>query len=193
MSWTSGETIIASRLEDKNDRSIANGYAVLDANIRISRDYLPSFLRSALIGTIAWEDVTVVAGSWGTGAQAGQTDWDMLWYNNVEAGWRGNNGSDTDLDEIKISSLNLNAGTYEIKVVVIKNTNAGILEVLHGAASLGTYDMYAAAIAYNQVATFNYSPTVRTDADLRFRVNNKNASSSSYTLRISRIQIRKTA
>ena len=33
MSWTSGETIIASRLEDKNDRDVENGYASVGGHI----------------------------------------------------------------------------------------------------------------------------------------------------------------
>ncbi len=44
MSWTSGETIVASRLEDKNDRNVANGYAQLNASAKIPISLLSSFL-----------------------------------------------------------------------------------------------------------------------------------------------------
>ncbi|CAG0996891.1 hypothetical protein METP3_03024 [Methanosarcinales archaeon] len=163
---------------------------LVDANDRIPRLMNSAIYRSGFIGNVASGDITVVAGSFAQTNDANATDFDDLWV--TQAGHRYNSTT-ADLDEFKISGLVLNAGTYVIKVVCVKNADGGILEVLHGTTSLGTYDQYNAGTSYNQIASFTYSPTTRVSADLRFRCNGKHASSSDYVIRTSRIQIMKTA
>jgi hypothetical protein len=160
---------------------------LVDANDRTPRLMNSAIYRSGFIGNVARSDITVVAGSFVQSNDASATDFDDLWVTQAAYISSGLN------DECKISGLVLNAGTYVIKVVCIKNADGGILEILHGTTSLGTYDQYNAGTSYNQIATFTYSPTVRNSGDLRFRCTTKNASSSGYTIRTCRIQIMKTA
>jgi hypothetical protein len=160
---------------------------LVDANDRMPRLMNSAIYRSGFIGNVAMGDITVVAGSFSQSNNALATDFDDLWV--TQAGYIQSSNS----DECKISGLVLNAGTYVIKVVCVNNADGGILEILHGTTSLGTYDLYNASTSYNQIATFTYSPTIRNSGDLRFRCTTKNASSSGYTIRTCRIQIMKTA
>lgn len=146
-------------------------------------------LKTGMLGTINWDNITTVQGTWVNNDDVSNTDWDDIWV--PQAGTRYN-ATATNGDEIKVSSMILNAGTYEIKVVTNKDLSAGILEVLHGASSIGTSDLYNVGILYNNISTFTYTPTTRVTGDLRFKVNGKNASSSNYYCVISRIQIMKT-
>lgn len=71
MSWTSGETITASRLEDKNDRNVANGYPALDANALLRTSQLRQTLPAPLVNewtnesNIDDENVTTYASAGG--------------------------------------------------------------------------------------------------------------------------------
>lgn len=145
-------------------------------------------LTRALLGPLAWSDMEIVKGTWIQGNDERATDYDKIFV--TQAGYIQNFDSHANLDEFKLPNLTLNAGTYEIKVVTGKYNRAGILEVLSGSTSIGKFDCYNYSGMYNVVATFIYSPTVRTVADLRFRVNGKNASSGGYDMLFQSIQIR---
>ncbi len=131
---------------------------------------------------------TAVAGTWVWAASASQTNFASL---TGEAAGVYYNSTNTNLDEYKWSNIFLTKGTYKITIIQVKDTNKGIAEVLFGTTSIETKDLYA-AIAYNQLWEITFTRTADQTADLRFRVNGKNASSSGYSLSFSRFQIEKT-
>lgn len=180
----------SSVIQLANMKNAASGIAGLDAQSRIATAQTAAILRSGLVGCIPVSALTTVQGTWGQLNIAGCTDFDDVLV--TQAGSYNNSTTKADLDEVKISNLVLNAGTYTIIVVWSGSTDTGILEVLHGAASIGTVDTYAAGGSFNTATSFTYSPTVRTSADLRFRANGKNGASSAYAIHLQRIQIRKT-
>jgi hypothetical protein len=131
----------------------------------------------------------VVSGTWSWAAGAGQTD-----YSSVRGEGAGfwNNSSHLNLDEYKWSSIFLTVGTYKITMIYQIGSDSPIVELLFGTTSIGTIDEYSAPTAFNQSVTFTFTVTTPTTADLRFRVNGKNASSSNYYARFSRLQLEKT-
>lgn len=183
MTWTSGERITIDRLRDINDRNTISGYVGLDglkaipSTITRYRCYMGGF----------GSNFTQVLGSWSLTNNANQTDFDDILIN--PAGYLFNGSPGTNLDEIKWSNILLNAGTYTIKIACVTYPDKGILELLHGSTSIGTFDCYTSYLAWNTIITFTYSPTVITVADFRLRVNGKNGSSTGYSLNISRIEI----
>jgi hypothetical protein len=74
----------------------------------------------------------------------------------------------------------------------VKASNRGIMEILLGTVSLGTYDLYTAGTVYNNVSSFTYSPTTRVTGDLRVKATGKNGSSNAYIVAFSRLEIIRT-
>lgn len=134
---------------------------------------------------------TVVQGTWVWTADASQTNYATI---TSEAAGVWINSSNANLDEYKWSNIFLSPGDYKLTLYVMKGASWGILEVLFGNTSLGTFDLYnTPATLYNQTTTMNFTISAATTADLRFRVNGKNAGSSGYAAAFSRLQIEKTA
>ncbi len=133
------------------------------------------------------KNYTVVAGIWAQVNDPNQTDFDDRFV--TQAGVVGNVETSGNLDEIKWPNVVLNAGTYLIKISYWRTTFNGILELLHGLVSMGTIDT-SGGNAYNVVGTITYSPTSRSVADFRMRVNG--TTSFGYGLLVSRIEIFKT-
>lgn len=52
------------------------------------------------------------------------------------------------------SSFYCQQGTYNVNILLVKNTNEPIITVFLDGVSLGTYDMYNASAVYNTVASF---------------------------------------
>lgn len=139
--------------------------------------------------SLEWSDITIVSGTW-IEQNRDQTIYDPLW---VSPGYTRNQYDiGTNNNEFKLSSLTLNTGTYEIKVVGVKASFAGILEILHGTTVIGTADMYETTFTRDVIWTFTYYSLTSTTSDLRFRINGKNSSSTAYFMGTSQIQIRKT-
>ncbi len=81
------------------------------------------------------------------------------------------------------------AGTYTVSVLLLKNSNEPIINVMVDGISLGTYDMYSAVASYDQVATFplilaNYGRHV-----LTIVVSGKNGASTGFICPISKSSI----
>ena len=132
---------------------------------------------------------TVVAGTWVWGVTGWQTDYATVtgdtagvWYNDPPA----------DLDEYKWSDIYLAPGTYTISIITQLVSNRGIVEILFGTTSCGVADLYAVTTVYNVLRTFSLTVSTPTTADIRFRANGKNASSTGYYAPFSRIWIEKT-
>lgn len=82
-----------------------------------------------------------------------------------------------------IANVPLAKGTYTLKVLHFKFSNAGICEFRFNYTDLiGTLDTYSAAGAYNQIATFTGATLTAEDGMQKLVMTNsgKNASSSNY-------------
>ncbi len=178
-------SVTAFNLAATHQKDVASGIAGLDTLLALS-----AYRTRSSVG-IFGNNYTVVQGNWGFLTDGQQTDYESAFVSS--AGALASYSPSTDLDEIKWPDIVLNAGTYSIKIVVTYSPDAGILELLHGTTSIGTSDLYAVSVSRNVVITMAYSPTARASADFRVRCNGKNASSSNYCNRISRIEIFKTA
>lgn len=178
------EGAVWKRIQTESMKNVASGIAGLDALKALQ----PPRTHNN-VGSIG-NNYTAYNGIWVPVNYASQTDWDdaLVSQPGLLDEVSGVQGISIDWNPIVLM-----AGTYVIKIVTMKGTYRGIMEVLHGATSLGTYDCYAAATAYNQIATFNYSPTTSVSAPLRIQSTTKNAASTNYDIGFSRIEIFKTA
>ncbi|NJD76277.1 MAG: hypothetical protein FIB08_04170 [Candidatus Methanoperedens sp.] len=139
--------------------------------------------------TVELSDLTVVSGTWAYTSYSSQGDFDSLLLPG-----KGLLKSIGDNNEIKIPSMRMNVGTYDIKIATLNGSNMGIMEVLAGATSLGTADLYAPDIPgaiYNKVYIFTFPPTQSGLYDIRVKCTGKNVASSAYGIGFSRIQIKK--
>jgi hypothetical protein len=161
-----------------------------DANGRMPTAQLPTQILNSYWHA-SWDESAVVQGSWVRASDANQTDYDDALTGS--AGHITNSSSNANNDEIDFGAVTLNAGTYKVLISTMKfNTPpSGILEVLFGATSLGTYDSYASAL-YNQVLAFTYSPSTRVTGSLKVKVSGHNGASSGYAIRFSRLEIIRT-
>jgi hypothetical protein len=137
----------------------------------------------------SYDEITVVAGTWDQISIANQSDYDPSIISNP--GY-SRAASATNNDEIHFGSLSLNAGTYKINLAYVKMPAGGIIEILHGTTSIGTVDSYAAALTYNQVVSFTYSPTTLSTGNFRIKATGKNASATDYRVSLSRLEIIRT-
>jgi hypothetical protein len=134
---------------------------------------------------------TVVQGTWAWLADALQTYWGSV---TGEAAGYYSNSTNANLDEYKWSSIFLTKGSYKITITSVKKANEGIMEMLFGTTSLGTSDMYALVTVNNQTVTLTFTLTYDQTADLRFRVNGRNASNvTGYYAEFSRMVLEKTS
>lgn len=157
----------------------------VDNNDRMPTAMLPTKLIHSYWHA-SWDEKTVVQGTWALSANAGTTDFDD---SIISAPGYFMNASDANNDEIHFGSLTLNAGTYKISFCGYKGANRGIMELLHGTTSLGTFDFYSAPTQYNVVSSFTYSPTIRVTGNLRVKVTGKNGAASNYFVTLSRIEL----
>ncbi len=162
---------------------------LVDALDRMPTAMMPSRELSHYFHAL-YDEITIVAGTWTSYLDASQTDKDIAIS---VSGSHVYNSSHLNNDEIHFGSLTLNAGTYKIIICCIKSGDGGIAEILLGTTSLGTFDNYAASTTYNAVGVLTYSPTARVTGNLRLKVTGKNASSADYIIRVSRIEIIRTA
>jgi hypothetical protein len=161
---------------------------MVDANDRMPTAMLPTKILHSYWHA-SYDEKTVVAGTWGSTPEAGQTDYDLSL---VAATYLLYNSSAANNDEIHFGSLSLNAGTYKVIFATLKNTNRAIIEILIGTTSLGTFDCYNASMVVNAVGTFIFSPTTYVSGNLRVKVTNKNASATAYYAAFSRLEIIRT-
>lgn len=130
----------------------------------------------------------VVQGTWYNVYSISQTDFEPTLTGNT--GYIRNDSS-TNLDEIKWSNITLNAGSYDIKIVIVSGQYNGMIELLHGNTSIGIKDGYLYGQEYNKIITFSYSPITIVTEDFRLRINGKNANSLGYMIPFSRLEISK--
>ncbi len=87
-------------------------------------------------------------------------------------------------DEYKYPKVALAAGDYSLEIYYWRYPTRAILTVQHGAAVLGTIDMYNAGSLVSVLDVINFTIGVDTVADLRYIAASKNASSSAYGISI---------
>jgi hypothetical protein len=85
------------------------------------------------------------------------------------------------------------AGTYRIDFNAVKGTNMGILDVFVDAVRvLDAYDLYLASPTVLNIASITGVALTAGSHTLKFAINGKNASSRSYVINMSAIQISRT-
>jgi hypothetical protein len=85
------------------------------------------------------------------------------------------------------------AGTYRIDFNAVKGANMGILDVFVDAVKvLDAYDLYTATPTVLNIASITGVSLTAGSHALKFAINGKNASSSSYVINMSAIQISRT-
>ncbi len=97
-----------------------------------------------------------------------------------------------DGDELNFKVF-LSAGTYTFKLVGVRDTNKGILELTFDGIPKGTIDLYG-TFSWNYQATIT-GATVSTSGvkDVNLRLNGKNASSSNYSTHLTSLALWRTA
>jgi hypothetical protein len=133
---------------------------------------------------------SAVAGTWAWYGDGKQTD-----TASVQGQTSGAfiNTTAADVDEYAWGSIYLTRGKYKVDVSYSTNfASGGIAEVLFGTRSLGTQDQYATSNNYNQTFTKTFTLVDNTTADMRFRANGKNTSSTGYVVDFSRFKLSKT-
>lgn len=176
-------------LDDANAAAQRLTLGVVDANDRMPAVMMPTKVLNSYWHA-SFDEKTIVSGTCSQSADAAQTDYDPMLVGG-SAGYVSNPSS-ANLDEIHFGSLTLNAGTYKISLGTLKASSCGIIEILHGTTSLGTWDGYVAGATYNQVVSFTYSPTTLVTGNLRIRSNGKNPSAAWYKYFVSRLEIIRT-
>lgn len=161
---------------------------VVDSNDRMPAAMVPTKVLNSYWHA-SWDEMTIVQGTWAEVSEASQTDFDSSIIAVVGLKY---NSSAANNDEIHFGSIALNAGTYKVQFATLKNANRAIIEILIGTTSIGTYDSYAGAPAYNSVGSITFSPTTRVSGNLRFKVTGKNASATNYYISLSRLEIIRT-
>lgn len=130
-----------------------------------------------------------VQGTWAWTANASQT---MYVSVTSEGAGNYNNTTTNNLDEYKWANVFLPKGNYKITLLYFTGSDGGVAEILFGATSIGTVDMYNNPSTYNLTWSPTFSLASSTTADIRFRANGHNGSSSAYRVGFSRFQIEKT-
>lgn len=105
---------------------------------------------------------------------------------NQEFGQYSYQSTAADGDEFTFSCV-LEAGTYDIYILCVKDSNRGKIDLYHKHSSAGSYtsfatgvDQYNAAQQYNQVLTANFTLSLSGRYTIKATVNGKHASSSDY-------------
>jgi hypothetical protein len=162
---------------------------LVDANDRMPKAMMPTKILNSYWHA-SLDEMTTVQGSWGVVSDGNQTDYDPSLV--PAAGFISTGNSHANNDEVHFGSLTLNAGTYKISVGTIRGSIYGILEILLGTTSLGTFDLYNASGLYNVTTSFTYSPTTKVTGNLRAKCTGKNGSSTDYYVYLSRLEIIRT-
>lgn len=103
------------------------------------------------------------------------------------------NTTHNDLDELNYL-VYLSAGTWQLDFVTIKNSDQGIAKIYIDANLVLTYDKYAAAAAFNQVATAAGIVIAASGTKtIRLLIDGKNAASSNHYCVWSYMMFRRTA
>lgn len=123
-----------------------------------------------------------------------QTNWDTITAPNSSAildGWKQSSGAQNDQIDFEVV---LAAGTWDVELMYVANTDNGIISVQFDAVEKGTIDTYNGSATYNNRSSVT-GIAVATTAKviLRLKMATKNASSSSYVGEVQHIQLRRTA
>lgn len=125
---------------------------------------------------------SVVQGTWGI-VNDSQFFWGGYFLNSPEA----------INDEITYKVI-LAAGTYKFTYFGVTNTDQGVITVTLGGVTAGTIDLYTGTVARNITKTLTGIVIPTTGAQtLDIKVTSKNASSSSYVVRITAMNLTRTA
>jgi hypothetical protein len=99
------------------------------------------------------------------------------------------NTSNANLDNCSVD-VRVPAGTYTLRMNVIKTTAMGIMDVDLDGAEVGSLNCYAAVTAFDILSITGL--TMNGPHTLRFRVDGKHASATDYNLRLSGIELIRT-
>ena len=125
-----------------------------------------------------------VQGTWPPFFNANQT---KFHHDFIQQAGVVHNSTLNDNDEIEIQGITVKRGRHKITISGITNSGAGILEVLFGASSFGTQDLYSAGTVYNVQKVFYLNTIVTQQVHLRIKCSGKNGASSGYEIPISAV------
>lgn len=136
--------------------------------------------------------MVAVTGAWAVAGDASQTLFDvglvtvagLFCYNTAADG-----------GECHFGEVALHPGTYAIDIYFAGRNDLGKVDIMIGATVIATLDHYvnSGPTVYDQSYSTNYVNAALKHGKLRFKVNGKNAASSSYQARISKCRIYRTA
>ena len=123
-------------------------------------------------------------GTWTAAADANQI-----------GGFYMRNATSAQNDELNLGSIQLDAGTYDLEVFGVTHNDQGKIHLILDGVDTGTpQDTYSASLTYNVKKAFTGFTVATTGAHtVKLKVADKNASSSSYLLRITQLVFRRTA
>lgn len=105
----------------------------------------------------------------------------------------GNLGAVANGDELDYKAY-LSEGTYTLKIICATTSSQGILDIDIDAVEVASFDMYSAAYTYNVIKTeTGISVAVSGLKTITARVDGKNGASSNYAVRLSTIELYRTA
>lgn len=158
----------------------ANDTAIGSTQIVDKRVTAASYPRSHHL--VTWMAEVVVAGSWQAESRTGL------------GGGNLNNPGAALNDEVGFDLL-LEAGAWDLTVIGTQSNGAGISHLRLDGVEFGTYDWYASSTVVNHrtVPALAFSVATTGVKRLTFKMASKNASSSSYSLRLQGLMLRKTA
>jgi len=137
---------------------------------------LPKYLDSTLFSAIQ--------GGWVELPDASQT---KFHHGMVSAAGVQDNITVTDNDEIAIVGLKLKPGRHKFTITCVTHASCGIMEMLFGATSLGTHDLYTAGSVYNVQKVYYLNVGTTDTENLRIKCSGKNGASADYEIPISAI------
>lgn len=89
-------------------------------------------------------------------------------------------------------SVNLAEGVYKLSIIYSKWASYAILDILIDGVSVGTFDLYAAATAHNNVGSITGIVLSEGNHTLRIAANGKNPSSTDYYITPQSITLTRT-
>lgn len=175
-----------------NDARLTDTRTPTDASVSVAKLDATQTTRLTAHDALLWRPVDVdplfpYTGSSGTWAVAQNSA-------GLYGGWKANSAGTANGDYMQWANVAIPAGTYTVVLAAQKTTGSGIVDVLIDGSSIGTVDLYNGSTTNDYwTVTTSYAPSSTALVTVKLLLNGKNASSSGYLARLSRLIFRRTA
>lgn len=175
-----------------NDARLTDTRTPTDASVSVAKFDATQAARLTALDTLLWRPVdmdlmfpsSATSGTWAVAQNSA----------GMFGGWVTNSAGTANGDYIQWANVPMPAGTYTVALAAQKTTGSGILDILIDGVSLGTVDLYnGSTVTSYYTATTSYAPSSTALVTVKLLLNGKNASSSGYLARISRLIFKRTA